>query len=532
MLQRDAKPGGGGGGDAPCPRYGPGEVDKSRQEKGFLPQPVLPQAGPKILVADFGVDWRHVKQSVRDHPVLLRFLTEESKDPGVRFDVVGYSDCAGAEFNNTFLRTGRARRVGELLQTRVNGRPVTPTAAALKSYVADNDDQVGRAVNRGVVVEAKHPAAPVTPLGPVPFVAPESVAEMQEMLDDAENLLVDPSFLRPRDRQRLYGTTAVAPGWKPDTAGSLKRIDAVLQFVKPLVDSANVARHANDSLKSTILGQYYTSGYLETAVLSYQEVRRARDALPADAKGSVLSDLAVKAKSLFAFRSAAKLKILADEGVSFELESGSSPRPAPEFRSSMRGQLPGGAGLDKRELRVLAWLRDNKDTILAAETSFRVDRRAIGAVIAWEAMKNVMRGGLRGVGPGKMHTYSSKWAGLLPFLPKGEALPQQVEAAGLVPKAKSDDDRAQALTTPSGSTTYIAAAMRGASDIATRYGYDMAHNVVALTSFYQGHDLPSWEKHMKAKKDRGDTDFVAADPIAVWSQTHMAFLESVLGPTP
>ena len=182
---------------------------------------------------------------------------------------------------------------------------------------------------------------------------------------------------------------------------------------------------------------------------------------------------------------------------------------------------------------MLAWLRDNKDTILAAETSFRVDRRAIGAVIAWEAMKNVMRGGLRGVGPGKMHTYSSKWAGLLPFLPKGEALPQQVEAAGLVPTAKSDDDRAQALTTPSGSTTYIAAAMRGASDIATRYGYDMAHNVVALTSFYQGHDLPSWEKHMKAKKDRGDTDFVAADPIAVWSQSHMAFLESVLGkPTP
>jgi hypothetical protein len=400
MLQRDVKPGGGGG-DRPCPRYGPGEVEKSRQDKGFLPQPVLPQAGPKILVADFGVDWRHVKQSVIDHPVLLRFLTEEAADPGVRFEVVGYSDCAGAEFNNTFLRTGRARRVSEMIGTRAKGRPVSPSAGALKTYVVENDDQVGRAVNRGVIVEAKHPTAPVTPSGPVPFVAPESVAEMQEMLDDAENLLVDPSFLRPRDRQRLYGTTAVAPGWKPDPSGSLKRIDAVLQFVKPLVDGANVASHANDSLKSTILGQYYTSGYLETAVLSYREVRLARDALPADAKGSVVSELAVEAKSLFAFRSAAKLKILADEGVSFELESGSSPRPAPEFRSSMRAQLPGGAGLDKRELRVLAWLRDNKDTILAAETSFRVDRRAIGAVISWEAMKNVMRGGLRGWGRGR-----------------------------------------------------------------------------------------------------------------------------------
>jgi hypothetical protein len=145
-------------------------------------------------------------------------------------------------------------------------------------------------------------------------------------------------------------------------------------------------------------------------------------------------------------------------------------------------------------------------------------------------MFNIMRGGLRGVGPGKMHTYSRQLAGVIQFLPKGEAIPQQVEDRGFVPKPKSDDDREIIMATPRGATTYIGAAMRAAIDIAATSGFDISRDIGALSSFYQAHDLPSWTAHITKKKSRGEKSFVAADPMALWSVSHIAYLESVLGP--
>ena len=385
-------------------------------------------------------------------------------------------------------------------------------------------------------IQVSHPAPPAV------FVRPASVVEMKDALEEAENLLVDPALLRRQERIKLYGTATLPHDWKPDVAGALLRIDAVLDFVRPLVDADSIKRHGAESLtpnnvspgnltrenvKATALGLYYTTDWLKKAADSFEEVRRLRSQ-----PGIAPSELAAKARSLLAFRAASPLKILADEGLSFELDLGSSPRPAPEFRSQMRSQLPGGSDLSKRELRVLAWLRDNKDIILAAESAFRVDRRAIAATIAWEAMENIMRGSPHSAGPGKMHTYSNDWVAVAPFLPKGDALPQQVEDAGLVPKPKSDEDREAIFRMPKGAVTYIAAAMRGAADSAAQYGYDISHDLVALTSFYQGHDLPSWKKHMEHKRSKGEKTFVAADTMALWTQSHIGYLESVLGQPP
>jgi hypothetical protein len=405
------------------------------------------------------------------------------------------------------------------------------------TYVASN--LTPAAMNRGATIRASASEPgfgiwrgifrPTPKWQPPAFMQPESVTEMQEVLDDAENMLVDPYLLDLRARRRLYGPGPVPKDWKPDIIGALQRIDAALDFVKPLVDPGNIASHGRDDVKATKFGLFHTADWLKKAATSYAEARRLRDRLSSVPSGSAVLDLAIKTKGALAFRVAEMLKVLADEGLSFELELGSSPKPAPSFRSTMRTQLPGGATLSKRELRVLAWLRDNKAAILDAERTFSVDRRAIAAVIAWEAMHNIMRAGLRGVGPGKMHAYSSKWAGVISFLPKGNAIPQQVEDRGLVPKPKNDDERAIRMTTPIGAMTYIAAAMRAAIDIAAAFGFDISHDLAALTSFYQGHDLRSWERHVKAKKARGEITFVAADPIAVWTMSHVAYLESVLG---
>jgi hypothetical protein len=506
-----------------CPGYEPGEQSASKKDPGVLGVPVVVLKPDTLLVADFGVNWRHVKAATKRDPALLSWLKLAKSDPSATFEVLGYSDCIAPPAFNDLLRIGRAERVAELVGPRATSVKKAPRG----TYVATNLTRVGRAMNRGATIRVIHPAPKWQPPA---FVRPESVVEMQEALDDAENMLVDPAMLDVRARRRLYGLGPVPKGWRPDIPGALQRIDAALDFVKPLVSPANIKSHGRDDLKATALGIFHTTDWLKEAATNYAAVRRLRDQASSGQGVSAILDLAVKAKGALAFRAAAQLKVLADEGLSFELELGSSPKPAPSYRSTMRTQLPGGATLSKRELRVLAWLRDNKAAILEVERAFRVDRRAIAAVIAWEAMHNVMRAGLRGVGPGKMHTYDSKWAGVIPFLPKGDAIPQQVENRGLVPKPKSDDERRVRMTTLIGAMAYIAAGMRAAIDMAAANGFDIAHDLAALTSFYQGHDLPSWERHIKSKKARGETRFVAADPIAVWVTSHVAYLESVLGP--
>jgi hypothetical protein len=371
------------------------------------------------------------------------------------------------------------------------------------------------------------PSSPHAPKPPPPVV-PGSVSEMREMLETAENMLVDPFALSAKERLKIYGTSKPIPEWRPDETGSLARVDYALDFVRPLVDQTNIASHANDERSARWLGLDYTTAWLTGAKDNFDAASRARQSLGAQPDRATLSKVVGDVGNLVGRRSSDKLKVLADEGLSFELELGSSSAPAPEFRPEMRWQLPGGAGLSKRELRVLAWLRNNRKVFDNAEHDFRVDRRAIAAPIAWEAMNNIMRAGLRGVGPGKMHTYSSKWAGVLP-LPKGDAMPQQLEEQGYVPQSKTDEDRVQMLTTLLGSVTYIAAAMRAATTIAGKYGYDISHDFVALTSFYQGHDLPSWEDHMRDKKAKREKKFVAADPMAVWTESHLDFLKSGLG---
>src|SRR5262249_33430133 len=54
--------------------------------------------------------------------------------------------------------------------------------------------------------------------------------------------------------------------------------------------------------------------------------------------------------------------------------------------------------------RVLSWLQMHRGEIAAAEATFRVDRRAIAAAIAWEALENRnMPFSARAEGPGKVH---------------------------------------------------------------------------------------------------------------------------------
>jgi len=147
-LQRSSVPT-----DLNCPNYEPSERSVSHREPGHLDPDVERLAPDKLLVADFGVDWRHIKGSTKSAPTLQAWLTAWESDSSYRLSIVGYSDCVGAEGLNTDLRHARASNVEALLGPEAKSRTTFRSMAALGNYVTDNSTPANRARNRGVIIE-------------------------------------------------------------------------------------------------------------------------------------------------------------------------------------------------------------------------------------------------------------------------------------------------------------------------------------------------------------------------------------------
>jgi outer membrane protein OmpA-like peptidoglycan-associated protein len=146
----------------PCPPYERGEVEKSRTQAGHLPSDVI-QDDRGLLIADFGVDWRTPRASLRREAALKNWINTMIQivraNPKTEIRISGYSDCVGAEKNNAFLRRGRAQRVAQLLQQLagpqwggLRAKIKFVGAAPANDYVADNATAQGRAQNRGVLI--------------------------------------------------------------------------------------------------------------------------------------------------------------------------------------------------------------------------------------------------------------------------------------------------------------------------------------------------------------------------------------------
>ncbi len=149
QLQRAAAP----SGTEECPGYDPTERETSHTERGVLDPDVSLFEPGKLLIADFGVDWRHVKSSTRSDPLLASWLARFETDSSYRLEIVGYTDCVGAERWNTDLRQGRARAVEALLGPQALSRVTFRGMMALGTYVTDNAARESRARNRAVVIE-------------------------------------------------------------------------------------------------------------------------------------------------------------------------------------------------------------------------------------------------------------------------------------------------------------------------------------------------------------------------------------------
>lgn len=164
------------------------------------------------------------------------------------------------------------------------------------------------------------------------------------------------------------------------------------------------------------------------------------------------------------------------------------------------------------EIRVALWLRAHQRELVASEARFHVDRRAIAAAIAYEAIADPRTGAFgyaaRFSGAGKVHYREFR-------LSEGNPASKQAEDAGLMPR-RGILERRDALVQPRIAIDYIGAIM---SLFVKRGGHpDDACDIAALTTLYTSM-LPS-EYAGRA---------VVENVAGRWAARHVEYLSNAVG---
>ncbi|HST48842.1 eCIS core domain-containing protein [Jatrophihabitans sp.] len=171
--------------------------------------------------------------------------------------------------------------------------------------------------------------------------------------------------------------------------------------------------------------------------------------------------------------------------------------------------------------RVGSWLGRYSGVIGAAETRHGVDRRAIAAAIAWEALHNVAGGTTlrQWSGPGKVHNTA--------YI--GTPASQQVESLGYLP-AQTEAARSALLSDPVGAISYIGAIMQGSADAADTGGYNLRADPPMLCFLYHSWDIERSRRHFATKRSPAPLDH-SSSAMAVWIEdaTNLAFVTAAVG---
>ncbi|MGN6533177.1 MAG: eCIS core domain-containing protein [Ginsengibacter sp.] len=165
-----------------CPKnYSENEISKSRSEKGVIDEDVFMGGSGELVIADFGVDWRHYKKSLESNKLLREWIDIFETDTNYKLSIQGYSDCVGEKGNNDYLRSQRAKNIHTLLGKSASSR--TAIVSQSNNYFASNVDMIGRAKNRCVIIKFIN-ATSKSIQKPVPEPQPEDCSKYTKMTGD------------------------------------------------------------------------------------------------------------------------------------------------------------------------------------------------------------------------------------------------------------------------------------------------------------------------------------------------------------
>lgn len=132
--------------------YVRGEKERSHSSEGHLTEDVVELGDGRLLIADFGIDWRHVKPAIASNPLFRTWDALFAGNDAYQIQIVGYSDCVGNEMNNTRLRQARAQNFENILSPEAKNRVTFRGMAGLGNYIYANNSVENRAKNRGVII--------------------------------------------------------------------------------------------------------------------------------------------------------------------------------------------------------------------------------------------------------------------------------------------------------------------------------------------------------------------------------------------
>jgi outer membrane protein OmpA-like peptidoglycan-associated protein len=133
-----------------CPPRVSGEVERARRSPMFVGGVSGPVVG--LLVGNFAVGSSALKPDLQRNSAWMNYLDQMAANTNVRWEILGFTDCAGDESTNERLRLARATVVYNALPQRARNRVDGFSAASLSDCVAENADEQGRAYNRSALI--------------------------------------------------------------------------------------------------------------------------------------------------------------------------------------------------------------------------------------------------------------------------------------------------------------------------------------------------------------------------------------------
>jgi hypothetical protein len=212
---------------------------------------------------------------------------------------------------------------------------------------------------------------------------------------------------------------------------------------------------------------------------------------------------------------------------------------APEYVPELSIELEDAPISATEEARMKCWLQKYKETILAYEQKYQVDRRAIAGAIAWEALVNkhgkskmLLSRGAIAAGKPQIRQFR------IPFI-EGNPITKQVEEAGYLPKRTRNERWDYIGEKPEHAIEYIAAILSAYADVVEKHGFCIRWNPPILTNYYagpgtdsEGRELKVVDEKVAKKRITKDHEFKTGNPMALWVENNMGILESILGQPP
>jgi len=134
--------------ESACPDRDTGEIGRSRK---LMKHADITSGGVGFMIFNFTVNSSDIQGELLTTPAWDKFMGEVSSHSH-RWEILGFTDCHGAESDNLNLRTARATSLYLVMPPHAQSQVDTYQAAPIDQCVRSNTTEEGRSLNRSALI--------------------------------------------------------------------------------------------------------------------------------------------------------------------------------------------------------------------------------------------------------------------------------------------------------------------------------------------------------------------------------------------